>query len=388
MKKNLAIFAVAMLTLGLCLPPVFAQASGTVKGVCKDQEGNPIVDGIVVFANQDNGQKYALKTNKKGEYFSLGVSSGNYNVTLYKNADDQAAGKELFHFNKFQVQLAENTLDFDLKKQAEEQAAGKGLSPEDLKKYQEQQAKAEKEKSTVKTLQAHLDTANTDIKAGDYDAAIASLNEANQMDPTRDVLWYKLGDAYRLSMSKQTDPAEKQKRMDSAVDAYQKAIQLRQDAIQSGKEKDTAKANQALAVYYGNMADAYNRARKVDDAVKYYEMAAKADPASAAQQYYNIGAVLTNAGRADEAIAAFDKCIAADPNKADAYYQKGVNLIAKETTDKDNKVVAPPGTAEAFQKYLELQPNGPYAEGAKQLLASIGASVETSYGTKKKPSKK
>ena len=57
------------------------------------------------------------------------------------------------------------------------------------------------------------------------------------------------------------------------------------------------------------------------------------------------------------AIVAFDKCIAADPNRADAYYQKGVNLIGKATLQGD-KMVAPPGTAEAFQKYLELRPPG------------------------------
>ena len=61
-----------------------AQASGTVKGVCKDAQGIPIIDGVVVWANQDNGQKYTLKTNKKGKYFSLGLTPGKYNVTLYK----------------------------------------------------------------------------------------------------------------------------------------------------------------------------------------------------------------------------------------------------------------------------------------------------------------
>jgi len=53
---------------------------------------------------------------------------------------------------------------------------------------------------------------------------------------------------------------------------------------------------------------------------------------------------------------AFDKAVAADPTKAAAYYWKGVNLIAKETIGKDGKAVAPDGTAEAFQKYLELEP--------------------------------
>ena len=86
--------------------------------------------------------------------------------------------------------------------------------------------------------------------------------------------------------------------------------------------------------------------------------------------------------RPDDAIAAFDKCIAADPNRADAYYQKGVNLMGKATLQGD-KMIAPPGTAEAFQKYLELAPTGPNAQSAKDMLASIGASVETSFGKKK-----
>ena len=142
MKKRFAILLFAVLALGLCVPPVFAQASGTAKGVCKDAQGNPIVDGVVVWTNMDNGQKYALKTNKKGEYFSLGLSPGKYNVTLYKSADDMKAGKELFHQNGFPVQLDENTLDFDLKKEQENSAKGQGLTPEQVKQMQEQQAKA------------------------------------------------------------------------------------------------------------------------------------------------------------------------------------------------------------------------------------------------------
>jgi tetratricopeptide (TPR) repeat protein len=97
---------------------------------------------------------------------------------------------------------------------------------------------------------------------------------------------------------------------------------------------------------------------------------------------FNIGAVQTNAGKVDDAIETFKKVIAADPNRADAYYQLGVNMLGKATL-KGDKMVAPDGTAEAFQKYLELQPNGPYAQSAKDLLASIGSNVETTYGKKK-----
>src|ERR1700757_5114028 len=381
MKKHLAIFSCVVLVL-LCVPAVFAQASGSVKGVCKDQQGNPIAGGVVVYENLDNGQKYTLKTNGKGEYFSLGISPGKYKVTLFKTPDDEKAGKEVYHLNGYQVQLGENSQDFDLKKEQDAAAKGQGMTPEQLKQMQEQQAKQQKKVSTVKALNEKLNTAKTAADAGDYDTAIAALTEANQTDPSRDLVWFKLGDYYRLSATKQTDTAEKQKRLGSAVEAYQKAIDLKKGAA---NDKDpNAAAN--LAAYYNNLAEAYAKSNKTDDAVKTYELAAQADPTNAAQYYFNTGAVETNAGKIDDALAAFDKVIAADPNRADAYYWKGVNMIGKATLQGD-KMVAPPGTADAFQKYLELQPTGTCADAAKQMLTSIGSSVETSFGKKKQPKK-
>jgi len=381
MKKQFSILLLAVVALGLCAIPAFGQA-GSVKGVCRDVQGTPVPDAVVVWANVENGQKYQLKTNKKGEYFSLGVSPGKYNVTLYKNADDAKANKEMDHVNGFQVQMDENTLDFDLKKDQESAAKGQGLTPEQLKQMQEQQAKQTKEVSTVKSLNEKLNAAKAAADTGDYDTAIADLNEANQMDATRDLIWFKLGDYYRLSATKQTDQAEKTKRLDSAVQSYQKAVELKK-AVTNDKDPNAAKN---LAAYYNNLADAYYKDKKIDDAVKTYELAAQTDPSSTAQSYFNIGAVLTNSGRPDEANAAFDKAIAADPTRAEAYYQKGLNLLGKATLQGD-KTIAPPGTAEAFQKYLELSPTGPNAESAKALLASIGSTVETSFGKKKSTKK-
>src|SRR5215471_4100022 len=251
MKKHFAILLIAVFAAALYAPVAFAQASGTVKGTCRDAQGNPVADAVVVWTNQDNGQKYTLKTNKKGEYFSLGLTPGKYVVDLYKNADDVKANKPIDFVKGFQVQLDENVLDFDAKKQQEAAARGEGLSDEQKKQMQEQQAKQQKEVSTVKTLNEKLTAANTAIQNKDYDTAITALTEANQMDATRDVLWY------RLSAPQQTDKAEKQKRYESAVEAYNKAIQIKQDNLQNGKEKDAAKANQQLAGFYINLADAY-----------------------------------------------------------------------------------------------------------------------------------
>jgi len=380
MKNHSLVLVLIAMLAALCIPPAFAQATGSVKGVAKDMQGNPIVGATVEWYNTDNGRKYTLKTNKKGEYFSLGIEPGKYKVSLLQD------GKQIDSVNGFRVAVDENTLDFDEKQSQADAAKQKGISPEQLKQMQEAQEKQTKEVTTVKALNERLQAANQSIQAGDFDGAVNTLTQATQMDATRDLLWARLGDAYVGSAPKQNDPAEKTRRYTEAVSDYQKAVEIKQKAVDAEPQKKPDDLR-ALASYYNNLAQAESKIGKVDDAVKAYDQAAQLHPAGAAQFYYNQGAVLTNAGKADEAIASFDKAIAADPNKAEAYYQKGVNLMAKETIDKNGKVVPAPGTAEAFNKYLELQPTGPFAEPAKAMLASIGATVETSYG-KKKPVKK
>src|SRR6202158_4516853 len=379
MRKYFILPLLLVVVVLLSAPLALAQTTGTVKGTCKDSEGKPIAQADVEWTGVESGHTYKLKTNSKGEYFSLGIVPGKYNVKLSKD------GKELFHFSNSPVGLDEAVLDFDLKKEQVNAAQGQGLTPEQAKARAEAAAKAVSETKTVGTLNEKLNAAKAASDAGDFETAIASLNEANQIDSTRDLIWFKLGDRYANPAPKQTDPEEKKKRYEMATTNYQKAIELRSASEAAQKDPDN---NLKLAAYYNNLAEAYAKSNKVDDSMANYNKAAQLDPAHAATYLFNEGAVLTNAGKGDDAIVAFDKVIATDPTKAAAYYWKGVNLIAKETVGKDGKVVAPEGTAEAFQKYLELDPSGPYAEGAKGMLASIGAPAETGFGTKKKPVKK
>ena len=55
------------------------------------------------------------------------------------------------------------------------------------------------------------------------------------------------------------------------------------------------------------------------------------------------------------------------------YYFKGQALVAKATVDpKTQKMILPPGCAEAYQKYLSLDPKGPYSADAKAILSAVG----------------
>jgi tetratricopeptide (TPR) repeat protein len=376
--KKFYLIPLLLVLLVLSTSAAFAQATGSVKGVCKDAEGKLITGAEVEWFASETGRKYNLKTNAKGEYFSLGISPGKYNVKLSKE------GKEIWHINNVSVSVDEVVLDFDLKKEQGSAAQAAGMTPEQAKQIEAAKAAAAKETNTVKALNDKLNTAKTASDAGDFDTAIATLTEATQMDATRDLIWFKLGDANRQGALKQTDPAEKQKRFEAAVTDYQKAIDLRTNSEPAKKDPNN---NITIAAYYNNLAEVFSKSNKTDDAVASYAKAAELDPQHAGQYMFNTGAVLTNAGKVDAAIVAFDKVIAADPAKASAYYWKGVNMIGKATL-KGEKMVAPEGTAEAFQKYLELEPTGTFAQPAKDMLASIGASIETTYGTKKKPVKK
>ena len=409
----------------ICTLPAVSQTA-TVKGVCKDSQGNPITGAEVAWHNEDNGRNYKLKTNKKGEYFSLGIDPGNYTVTLSKD------GKQLDKVTNFKVGVDEVDLPFD-EKQSQEQAIQqtakeKGISTEQVKQMQEQNAKIEARNKNITAVNEKLKAATAAEQATppNYDAAIASLNEATQMAPDEDLVWFRLGAAYLDSARAQTDATERTKRYTEAYNDLQKAIDLEkaknapapaangtpaansqgapaQNGQPSGQAPQNAKnavqqaaESQRLAAYYDNFANAAARVGKSDQAEDAYKQAIQIDPAHAGQYYYNLGAVLTNANATNDAnvrkqaIDAFDKAIAADPNRADAYFWKAQNLIGMATTDKSGKIVAPDGTTEAYQKYLDLQPSGPHADEAKQMLAALNANVETSYGkkgttTKKKP---
>ena len=346
MKKRISLVTLLALLLGLGAIHSWAQATGSVKGTVKDPAGKPLDGATVVLTSSETGKRYDLKTNSKGEYTSIGIAIGSYDFTLMKD------GKPLDQITKVPVAAGADprVVDFDLSKKQG------GISEEQKKQVEEVQKHNEK----VKTLNASLAQARQLEAAGNYDEAINVMQQATQVDPKQDLLWYSLGDAQRGA-----------KKYPEAIESYQKAI-----AIKS-----------TVGAYHNNLADAYAKSGQTDKAVQEYDAAAAAEPANAATYYFNEGAVFTNTNKTDEAIAAFDKAIKADPTKAPAYYWKGIALMGKATT-KGDKMVAPDGTAQAFNKYLELYPTGQFAEPAKAMLATIGASVETTFGKSKTPPKK
>jgi pentatricopeptide repeat protein len=354
----------AAIILALLVPAAWAQ-TGSIKGSIIDETGKPIAGAQILMLSKETGRKYQLKSDSKGLIFSLGISPGSYDVTV-----TSATGQLLTKYTNFPVKLDENKLDIDMKK--EHVSSVQTMSEEEKKRMEA----VNKENSTIKGLNEKLAAAKTATDSGNFDQAVQILTDATQQDPSRDLLWLKLGDAQRAAALKATDPTAKKTGFEGSLESYKKALTL------AGNTKPDI-----LGATYNNMADSYARIGQTDEAIKAYDQAATSNPTGAGSYYFNEGAVFTNTGKVDDAIKAFDKAIAADPTKAAAYYWKGVNLMGKATL-KGSKMEAPEGTAEAFNKYLELEPTGTFADPAKQMLASIGADVQTSFGKPKAAAKK
>jgi tetratricopeptide (TPR) repeat protein len=198
--------------------------------------------------------------------------------------------------------------------------------------------------------------------AKNWQGAADSFEKASQIDPSQNVIWANLADAY-VNLAATKPVAEQPAIMEKGLNAYKKAIELKPDD----------------AGYHNNYGLALARDKKFPEAQTELSKAAEIDPPNAGKYYFNLGALLVNSGHNQEAVEAFKKATDANPNYAPAQYQYGVSLVSKATTTADGKVTPPPGTIEAFQKYLELEPNGPYADQAKAMLTTLTGSVETTY---------
>ena len=212
----------------------------------------------------------------------------------------------------------------------------------------------EKEIAANKALNDAFNQGVEAFNAGQFQAAVDAFTKATELDPKQDAAWARLAEA-NLGLGGQKTGAEQEAAYAKAIEAYQKAMELKP----------------AESAYMNNYGTALVKMKKLPEAQAAFEKAAAMDPPNAYKYFYNLGAVLMNTGQTDAASAAFKKAIDANPKYAVAQYQYGLTLVGKAQIGADGKITPPPGTREAFQAYLDLEPNGPNAQPAKDILASF-----------------
>lgn len=347
-----------------------AQTSA-IEGDVIGEDGKPLAGALVLITRTDIKGNYKVKTNKKGHYFHAGLPLGTYEVSV------EVDGKIVDTVRGVRTTLGEPTVvNFNLKEVADrrralEQAAQTGqlteeqlraLPPEQRKALEEQIQKRAAELRRNRALNEAFNAAMTARQAGQLEVAIEHFRKAIEIDPKQHVVWANLADTY-MRLADQKAGAEREQVLTQCLEAYQKVLELKPD--------DAASHN--------NYALALAKAGRMDEARAELERAAQLNPSGAGQYYFNLGALLVNSGRGAEAREAFKKAIEMDPNYAEAYFQYGMSLLAEAKIDEGGKIIAPPGTKEALEKYLQLAPNGPNAEAAKGALATLAGTVQTQY---------
>jgi tetratricopeptide (TPR) repeat protein len=360
----------------------------TLEGNVIGADGKPVVGAIIKIHRTDVRWDATTKSDKRGHYIHTGVPLGTFEITCVVD------GKDVDKITGVKSQLGDHPgTDFDLRKLASannaatqalvQKAIETGQISDDLKRQMtpEQKAALEKQMATetakVKKSKQLNDSFNEGVaalQAKQYDVAVAALEKAKETDPAQPAVWANLGDSYTGLAGSKTG-AEFDDTMAKGIEAYTKSIELKPD--------DPATHN--------NYGLALAKEKKYPEAEAELKKAAELDPPTAYARFYNLGALLSNNGQAEPASKAFKAAIDSapdNPRNAEAYYQYGLSLAAQATVDKDGKFGFPPGTVEAFQKYLVLTPTGPNAQACKDMIAQLGGSVETSFKNPNAPAPK
>src|SRR5277367_1964777 len=356
-----------LISFGFCLAfftgAAWAQITA-VEGDIKGPDGKPVQGAQLLIEREDmKGTYKCAKSDKKGQYIYNGLPKGKYTISVLVD------GQVKQHIDHVQTNLGDPVpVNFDLKPNAEAAAAAAAENADRSISKEEREANDKRTKANAEIIQKNkalndaFNGGKEAMAAKNYDAAVESFQKGVQLDPNQHVIWANMADAYTALALTKTG-ADQQAVLEKSLDAFQHAITLKPD--------DPA--------YHNNYALALARDKKYEDAQAELNKAATLDPPNAGRYYYNLGALLVNSGQMAASEQAFKKAIEANPDYADAQYQYAIALSAKMTVAADGKMIAPPGMAEALQKYLALAPTGPNAEAAKGMLETLGQKVETNY---------
>jgi tetratricopeptide (TPR) repeat protein len=403
MKRTLSLW---LGVLALAATPVLAAAqaapaptTGKIHGHVIGPEGNPRNNGTVSLATGPGEDKATFQVDAQGAY-SGEAPAGTYTV-LYRDPNTPK-DKRVDQIDNVKITAGGDiTQDLDMTRAD----FIKTLTPEQQKALEELKKKnseALKSNQVVRQLNTDLNKAQQELHEGDTASAAAAqqlganaskadlaaktaeikqqaysdveqiMQKDSALKPDASILWTRLGQA-QLGL----------KKYDDAQVSLKKAIE-----VESASKKPNP---QWLALSQAALGEAYARQGKVTEAQAAYDDAAKSDPAQAAQNYKNESIVFFQAQNPDAQVAAADKAIAVapeDPKMAIAYYIKGNGLVGKTAEDPaTHKLVPPPGCMEAYQKYVQLDPNGQFAAEVKQIMASFNQTIPGSYKAEKSKKK-
>jgi len=338
----------------------FAQLGG-IEGKCTGEDGKPLAGYIIKVERQEMNWKSQTKTNKKGEYVYIGLTPATYKITLLS-----PEGQQVFVVTQKIGLGGPDTVDFDMAKEKANAVKQQMANPDTAKKMEQDT----KDQKSFAGLKQTFDEATLLFNQRKFAEAAAAYEKTLPLAKEKNVpvVLARMADAYAAAAKQDQTPDARKQDQQKAIESYQKALAL--------SPNDPGLHN--------NLGSVYAEMGKVDDAKAEFQKAAEANPSGASGYYYNLGVVMVNQGKMDDASVALKKATDLDPNNASAFYWYGMALLGKAQTKPDGTVVAVPGTIEAFETYLKLQPNGQWAQAAQASIDQLKGTVPTEYKKAKK----
>ena len=376
-------------------PAPAAGATGKIHGQVLNPTGQPQANGTVTVSTDGQASKLDMPVGPDGN-FSGEIAAGTY-FLIYR-APDTPKGQMVDEVRGVKVVAGEDTaanVDMSRPEFLEKMSPDQRKQLEEIKKAN---AEAFKANNVINHLNADLKAVGTDkhdidmaaqtaqqqlgataakadieakateIKTAKYTDIESMMTKDTEAKPDEAILWTNLAFA-QFGLKKN----------DEAIANYKKSLDL-ETASKKPRGEVIGAANAGLG-------EVYARTGKTDDANKAYDAAAAADPQRAAVYLKNEAIIFFQQGNATAQAAAAEKAIAANPSDALLYYIKGQALVANATIDpKTNRIVLPDDCTAAYQKYLELAPQGSFAGEVAGILQQAGQKVNSNF--KAAPAKK
>jgi tetratricopeptide (TPR) repeat protein len=388
------ILSLSLGLLAIALVPALAQTpaanTGKIHGHVTNPSGAPQVGGTISLSTDGgaNSKGGSYPVSDSGDYAG-DAPPGSY--TLVYRTPGMSSDKMTDSISGVKIAAGQDvTQDDDMSRQAfiDKLPSDQKKAVEDLRKANSAAISVNK---VINGLNADLKIVNQDLhdidgaratavqtlgataSPEDVNAKVAEIQNAKFTDiatmmlkdtaakPDESVLWVQLGRA-QVGL----------KKYDDGTTSYKKALDL---VTASNKARP-----EVVASINAGLGEIYARTGKVPEAQAAYDAAAKANPAAAAIDYKNEAVIFYEEKNAAAQIAAANEAIAVDPTQPILYYLKGQGLIQSATfDDKTQRIVLPPDCTQAYQTYLQLSPNGPYAAEVKGILQQAGEKVESSF---------
>jgi tetratricopeptide (TPR) repeat protein len=248
----------------LCSGVLLLAAPGTIKGKVTDGDGKPIKDVTITLKDETRGQVYTMKTDKKGNYYLMGIAPADYRMKFEKAGFQDLAGVVAIVPDK------ENVFDAVLVP-----AVAKPVQP-----AWEQ-----------KNLQAH------DLyMQNKYEESLALYLEILAADPNVAFIQFDVGNCYYHLGN-----------YEAAARSFREAVRLKPDFFEA----------------YTNLANTYARLKRFEEAVPIFEEAIRSYPANGAL-YFSLGLLYLNSGQGSKAAACLEKAVALDPKNPSGYNSLGI----------------------------------------------------------------